>query len=332
MAKTYDEEKHFDLSYCLAKGQAFFDNLDFSKAGTEAVEKILKSGVPDIEFYECVFTDLDLAHSDENIIEYGTPYTQPFEEPFKSKISFSKCLFKGNTDFSYKKFNKFTSFRGSEFNGITKFNNTVFNDGAEFDSIHTKPAKGGYFYYRGDEIDYSHYNKYYENYLSFTRAKFETEVSFFGRKFYENTTFMGATFYNKFWFSECSVGLKTNFQMRFECDGIKDIDMCYRILKGVLAKEYYEIQARAIAVLEEKMLAKQHKVDVLAEEDELDIPNRHDAQLLTTQEAADYLGLKLNTLERWRSQEPNKLPFVKIGRTVKYRLEDLQKFITKNVN
>ena len=47
---------------------------------------------------------------------------------------------------------------------------------------------------------------------------------------------------------------------------------------------------------------------------------------------AEYLKLKPNTLERWRSQFPNRLPFVKIGRTVKYRLEDLQAYISDNMN
>lgn len=122
---------------------------------------------------------------------------------------------------------------------IAKFNDTVFNAGVSFVEIHTKPARGGYFYYRGDGIDYSKYPKYYENVLDFSGAKFETEVSFFGRRFFEDTSFSRATFYNKFWFSECNIGLKTNFNANFACDGIKNIDMCYRILKDVLSKEGY---------------------------------------------------------------------------------------------
>lgn len=172
---------------------------------------------------------------------------------------------------------------------------------------------------------------YYENVLDFSGAKFETEVSFFGRRFFEDTSFSSATFYNKFWFSECNIGLKTNFNANFACDGIKNIDMCYRLLKDVLSKEGYSIQARTIERLEQKIIDKQNKDDLLPSPTKPNTPNKHNSDLLTTAEAAEYLGLKINTLERWRSQFPNRLPFVKIGRTVKYRLEDLQAYISKNI-
>lgn len=107
--------------------------------------------------------------------------------------------------------------------------------------------------------------------------------------------------------------------------------MCYRILKDVLSKEGYSIQARTIEHLEQKIIDKQNKDDLLPSPTKPNTPNKHNSDLLTTAEAAEYLGLKINTLERWRSQFPSRLPFVKIGRTVKYRLEDLQTYISKNI-
>lgn len=50
--------------------------------------------------------------------------------------------------------------------------------------------------------------------------------------------------------------------------------------------------------------------------------------LVTTQQAAEYLGgLKKNTLEGWRVQGRG-VPFVKIGRLVRYRVEDLDAYLT----
>jgi len=49
-------------------------------------------------------------------------------------------------------------------------------------------------------------------------------------------------------------------------------------------------------------------------------------QLLTTPQAADYLGLSTHTLNRWRwdGRGPR---FVKLGKSVRYRQGDLDEFI-----
>ncbi len=49
--------------------------------------------------------------------------------------------------------------------------------------------------------------------------------------------------------------------------------------------------------------------------------------LLSRQEAARLLGVKVATLEVWASTRRYELPFVKVGRLVKYRLSDLQAFV-----
>jgi len=50
------------------------------------------------------------------------------------------------------------------------------------------------------------------------------------------------------------------------------------------------------------------------------------SKLLTTEEAANFLTVKKNTLEIWRSQ--GKGPdFVKVGRCVRYRAEDLESYV-----
>lgn len=53
------------------------------------------------------------------------------------------------------------------------------------------------------------------------------------------------------------------------------------------------------------------------------------SELLTRDEAAKYLGVTPCTLAIWASVKRYDLPYVKIGRLVKYRLKDLDAFIAR---
>ncbi|KPZ69943.1 Helix-turn-helix domain protein [Shewanella sp. P1-14-1] len=48
---------------------------------------------------------------------------------------------------------------------------------------------------------------------------------------------------------------------------------------------------------------------------------------LSNKEAAEYLGIKSETLDIWRSVNRHPIPFAKIGRRVFYRKSDLDAFI-----
>ncbi|MCG9697185.1 helix-turn-helix domain-containing protein [Shewanella sp. Isolate11] len=48
---------------------------------------------------------------------------------------------------------------------------------------------------------------------------------------------------------------------------------------------------------------------------------------LSNQDAANYLGVKPETLDVWRSAGRYAIPFVKVGRRVFYRQSDLDAFI-----
>lgn len=305
MAKTYNKSKHFDLDYFRTKGLAFFDTLDFSDVSNEEIKNIIDCGVPEVEFYQCIFKDLDLS---------GTGFNQ--------KLSFTQCDFSGNTNFEKCVFHKDTSFMSSVFNGIANFNYVTYNRDLSFQGITAKPAKDGRFLFLGEGnpmgvgfIDHS---------ITFESAIFEAEACFTNNHFLGLTSFNKTVFANKFWFTNVDLGCKVKLRARFDCGGIRDIDMCYRILKDALIRRNYTIESRHMECLEEKALQKQ--IDMLQGELEFTKPS----DLLTTEEAAEYLKLKPNTLERWRVQYPDRLPFVKVGRTVKYRLEDLQAFITNN--
>lgn len=56
---------------------------------------------------------------------------------------------------------------------------------------------------------------------------------------------------------------------------------------------------------------------------------RKNSQLLTRKEAAEYLGTTEGTLAVWSCTKRYGLPFIKVGRLVKYRINDLEDFLTK---
>ncbi len=54
----------------------------------------------------------------------------------------------------------------------------------------------------------------------------------------------------------------------------------------------------------------------------LDLP-----QLLTPEQAAQLLGVEITTLAVWRCTRRHNLPFVRVGRLVRYDREDLRAWI-----
>lgn len=53
--------------------------------------------------------------------------------------------------------------------------------------------------------------------------------------------------------------------------------------------------------------------------------------ILNSAEAAEYLRVTPHTLAIWRSEKRYDLPFSKVGRFVRYRKEDLRRFIDNNL-
>ncbi len=50
--------------------------------------------------------------------------------------------------------------------------------------------------------------------------------------------------------------------------------------------------------------------------------------LLTANEVAEILQISPRTLASWRANNPNDLPFIRLGnKTIRYRLEDLDDFL-----
>lgn len=54
------------------------------------------------------------------------------------------------------------------------------------------------------------------------------------------------------------------------------------------------------------------------------------AALLSREEAAEFLGVKKQTLAKWVSLGNFDLPCVKVGRLVRYRLADLESFVDRH--
>lgn len=49
--------------------------------------------------------------------------------------------------------------------------------------------------------------------------------------------------------------------------------------------------------------------------------------LYDRQQAATYLGIKPNTLATWNCTKRYRIPYIKVGRLVKYRISDLDEFL-----
>ena len=61
------------------------------------------------------------------------------------------------------------------------------------------------------------------------------------------------------------------------------------------------------------------------------ITTNQNPEILTTKQAADYLCLTEATLTTWRCTKAVRVPFIKLGRSVRYRKVDLDAFIKSNV-
>ena len=54
------------------------------------------------------------------------------------------------------------------------------------------------------------------------------------------------------------------------------------------------------------------------------------ADLLSRDDAAAFLGISPSTLAKWACQKTVLLPYVKVGRLVRYRKSDLMEFIARS--
>ena len=59
-------------------------------------------------------------------------------------------------------------------------------------------------------------------------------------------------------------------------------------------------------------------------------PPRFPARYLRAEQAAEFLGTTANTLGVWRCKRTVQIPYIKVGKSVKYRLSELKAFLAKN--
>ena len=58
----------------------------------------------------------------------------------------------------------------------------------------------------------------------------------------------------------------------------------------------------------------------------------NEEKLLSRQETADFLGVTQGTLAVWACTKRYELPYVKVGRLVKYRYSDIEKFLEQRTH
>jgi predicted DNA-binding transcriptional regulator AlpA len=64
---------------------------------------------------------------------------------------------------------------------------------------------------------------------------------------------------------------------------------------------------------------------------EVRVANGYQDKLLTAVEASDILGLKESTLAQYRWRGDTRLPWVKLGKAIRYKLSDIEAYIEGNV-
>lgn len=55
------------------------------------------------------------------------------------------------------------------------------------------------------------------------------------------------------------------------------------------------------------------------------------SNLMTPDQVAAYLGVSVETLNVWRCTKRYNLPYIKAGRLVRYRFEDVETFVTSRL-
>lgn len=62
------------------------------------------------------------------------------------------------------------------------------------------------------------------------------------------------------------------------------------------------------------------------------LPNHPHSTVLDTDEAARFLGISPASLASWRCTGTVRIPFVRIGRAIRYRMADLETFLTQHAH
>jgi excisionase family DNA binding protein len=55
------------------------------------------------------------------------------------------------------------------------------------------------------------------------------------------------------------------------------------------------------------------------------------SNLMTPEQVAEYLGVSVETLNVWRCTKRYNLPYIKAGRLVRYRPQDVEGFVTSRI-
>ena len=49
--------------------------------------------------------------------------------------------------------------------------------------------------------------------------------------------------------------------------------------------------------------------------------------LLSAEQAAEYLGVAVQTLSKWRCTGEQSIPYIRVGRSIRYRVEALEEWL-----
>ncbi len=63
----------------------------------------------------------------------------------------------------------------------------------------------------------------------------------------------------------------------------------------------------------------------------VDLSNHHQPELFNVEQAAKFIGVTSHTLDVWRCTKRHSIPYLKIGRLVKYRKSDLEEWLNSRM-
>jgi excisionase family DNA binding protein len=111
------------------------------------------------------------------------------------------------------------------------------------------------------------------------------------------------------------------------CDDEKSLEAIKKeVRKAFSFKEKERIKIYSPEEVKD-FLSKVNSTSIVSEKGIVSGQISKEKQLLDTKEAAEYLGISRNTLYEWVIQ--NKIPYIKVGRLVKFRKEDLEAWLKR---
>ena len=297
--KKFDYDNDVYDVNAIQNGVLLIKDRDLSNANIRVMKKIFaEEDCQKITFSHCSLSDLR------------------FEEyTFSKGVKFENCDFYGKTLFTNCKINAPLDFTGSIFHNESRFENCEISSNIVFKKITTKPSCD--FYFKENSVSE---NKDWVQ-IDLGNAHFGAEAVFnYLKGFILN--FRNVIFEDKFYFTGTTFFIKSVFcGVQFPETKSPELKVCFQTLYKALLASDFDTEAETI-----KDYMKKFEKIMYVESESKSPPEK---RIFSSEEAADYIGVKRATLDKWRSLGPKakKQPVPLSGRPVRYTKEALDAYL-----